>query len=136
MPFDPRVCSVTWVGRPLDPIVSVCLRSPLDDMSKANTDTAEPQGCCAWRGDRRADQGTRRDFGPKSIARRFLSREHHVAAELIMAWMRGACMRAHLDAIGNVCGRYEGERPGLPCLMLVSHYDTVRDAGKWDGPLV
>ena len=44
-------------------------------------------------------------------------------------------MHAHLDAIGNVCGRYEGERPGLPCLMLGSHYDTVRDAGKWDGPL-
>ena len=49
--------------------------------------------------------------------------------------MRDAGMRAHLDAIGNVCGRYEGERPGLPCLMLGSHYDTVRDAGKWDGPL-
>jgi allantoate deiminase len=49
--------------------------------------------------------------------------------------MRVAGMRAHLDAIGNVCGRYEGERPGLPCLMLGSHYDTVRDAGKWDGPL-
>lgn len=44
-------------------------------------------------------------------------------------------MSAHLDAIGNVCGRYEGERPGAPCLMLGSHYDTVRDAGKWDGPL-
>ena len=44
-------------------------------------------------------------------------------------------MAAHLDAIGNVCGRYEGDRPGLPCLMLGSHYDTVRDAGKWDGPL-
>ncbi len=52
-----------------------------------------------------------------------------------MAWMREAGMHAHLDAIGNVCGRYEGERPGLPCLMLGSHYDTVRDAGKWDGPL-
>jgi allantoate deiminase len=49
--------------------------------------------------------------------------------------MRDAGMRAHLDAIGNVCGRYEGERTGLPCLMLGSHYDTVRDAGKWDGPL-
>jgi allantoate deiminase len=44
-------------------------------------------------------------------------------------------MAAHLDAIGNVCGRYEGDRPNLPCLMLGSHYDTVRDAGKWDGPL-
>ncbi len=27
------------------------------------------------------------------------------------------------------------KRPGLPCLMLGSHYDTVRDAGRWDGPL-
>src|SRR6266481_6427171 len=49
--------------------------------------------------------------------------------------MRDAGMRAHLDAIGNVCGRYEGEVAGSPCLMLGSHYDTVRDAGKWDGPL-
>jgi allantoate deiminase len=29
----------------------------------------------------------------------------------------------------------KARRPGLPCLMLGSHYDTVRDAGKWDGPL-
>ena len=50
-------------------------------------------------------------------------------------WMRDAGMQRALDAIGNVCGRYEGDRPGLPCLMLGSHYDTVRDAGKWDGPL-
>ena len=69
------------------------------------------------------------------LARIFLSPEHRVAADLILSWMRDAGMAAHLDAIGNVCGRYEGERPGLPCLMLGSHYDTVRDAGKWDGPL-
>jgi len=69
------------------------------------------------------------------LARIFLSPEHRVAADLIMSWMKDAGMAAHLDAIGNVCGRYEGDRPGLPCLMLGSHYDTVRDAGKWDGPL-
>jgi allantoate deiminase len=72
---------------------------------------------------------------PENLTRIFLTREHRAAAELIMTWMREAGMRAHLDAIGNVCSRYEGERPGLPCLMLGSHYDTVRDAGKWDGPL-
>jgi allantoate deiminase len=72
---------------------------------------------------------------PEHLARVFLTREHRAAAELIQGWMRSAGMRAHLDAIGNVCGRYEGEREGLPCLMLGSHYDTVRDAGKWDGPL-
>ena len=72
---------------------------------------------------------------PEHLARIFLTKEHRAAADLILSWMRSAGMRAHLDAIGNVCGRYEGERPGLPCLMLGSHYDTVRDAGKWDGPL-
>jgi allantoate deiminase len=69
------------------------------------------------------------------LARIFLTREHHAAADLILGWMREAGMLASLDAIGNVGGRYEGNRPGLPCLMLGSHYDTVRDAGKWDGPL-
>ena len=72
---------------------------------------------------------------PEHLARFFLTREHRTAADLILSWMRSAGMRAHLDAIGNVCGRYEGERPALPCLMLGSHYDTVRDAGRWDGPL-
>src|SRR3984957_11436181 len=72
---------------------------------------------------------------PEHLARFFLTREHRTAADLILTWMRSAGMHAHLDAIGNVCGRYEGERPVLPCLMLGSHYDTVRDAGRWDGPL-
>ena len=72
---------------------------------------------------------------PDNLTRIFLSSEHRTAADLLMSWMRDAGMAVHLDAIGNVCGRYEGDRPGLPCLMLGSHYDTVRDAGKWDGPL-
>ncbi|MDA9524633.1 allantoate amidohydrolase [Bradyrhizobium sp. CCBAU 11434] len=69
------------------------------------------------------------------LTRVFLTKELRAASDVILGWMREAGMSAHLDAIGNVCGRYEGERPGAPCLMLGSHYDTVRDAGKWDGPL-
>jgi allantoate deiminase len=72
---------------------------------------------------------------PDKLTRIFLTPEHRAAADLIMGWMVDAGMSARLDGIGNVCGRYEGDRPGLPCLMLGSHYDTVRDAGKWDGPL-
>jgi allantoate deiminase len=72
---------------------------------------------------------------PDNLTRIFLTPEHRAAADLIMTWMVEAGMSARLDAIGNVCGRYEGERAGLPCLMLGSHYDTVRDAGRWDGPL-
>src|ERR1700742_5112281 len=72
---------------------------------------------------------------PDALTRIFLTPEHRAAADLLLQWMQEAGMAAHLDAIGNVCGRYEGERPGLPCLMLGSHYDTGGDADKWDGPL-
>jgi allantoate deiminase len=92
----------------------------------------------AWLGDEivgRINQLGAISETPEHLARVFLTAEHRTAADLILSWMRQAGMSAHVDAIGNVCGRYEGERPGLPCLMLGSHYDTVRDAGKWDGPL-
>lgn len=70
-----------------------------------------------------------------ALTRIYLTRELRTAADQLLAWMREAGMAARMDAIGNVVGRYEGERVGLPCLMLGSHYDTVRNAGKWDGPL-
>ncbi|HKC45477.1 MAG TPA: allantoate amidohydrolase [Burkholderiales bacterium] len=69
------------------------------------------------------------------LTRVYLSPEQRAANELVTGWMREAGMSARLDAAGNVVGRYEGERPGLPCLMLGSHLDTVRDAGKYDGML-
>jgi allantoate deiminase len=84
---------------------------------------------------RRIDELAAISESSENLTRIFLTNQHRAAAELILSWMRAAGMQAHLDAIGNVCGRYEGERPGLPCLMLGSHYDTVRDAGRWDGPL-
>jgi len=69
------------------------------------------------------------------LTRVFLSEQNRAANELVLGWMQEAGMQARLDAAGNVVGRYEGERPGLPCLMMGSHLDTVRDAGKYDGML-
>jgi allantoate deiminase len=69
------------------------------------------------------------------LTRVFLSAEQKAANALVLGWMAEAGMSARLDAIGNVVGRYEGERPGLPSLMMGSHLDTVRDAGKYDGML-
>src|SRR5919205_4348719 len=83
----------------------------------------------------RCDALARHSELPGGLTRVFLSPEGRAAGDAVLGWMREAGMSAHLDAIGNSVGRYEGERPGLPCLMLGSHYDTVRDAGKWDGPL-
>lgn len=69
------------------------------------------------------------------LTRLFLTPEHRHAADLLMQWMRDAGMTARLDEIGNVVGRYEGQTPDSPALLLGSHYDTVRNAGRWDGPL-
>ena len=69
------------------------------------------------------------------LTRVFLSKEQRAASDLALGWMRDAGMTAKLDEIGNCVGRYEGDRPGSPCLVLGSHLDTVRDAGKYDGML-
>ena len=49
--------------------------------------------------------------------------------------MREAGLAVRTDAAGNVIGRLEAAAAGAPALVLGSHYDTVRDAGKYDGPL-
>ena len=69
------------------------------------------------------------------LTRVYLSKEQRAANELVLGWMREAGMDARLDEIGNCFGRYEGDKPGLACLMLGSHLDTVRDAGRYDGML-
>jgi acetylornithine deacetylase/succinyl-diaminopimelate desuccinylase-like protein len=83
----------------------------------------------------RCDALARHSELPGGLTRVFLSPQARAAADLVLGWMREAGMQARLDAIGNAVGRYEGERPGLACLMLGSHLDTVRDAGKYDGML-
>src|SRR5689334_22376133 len=72
---------------------------------------------------------------PPALTRSYLTPEHRRASELVLGWMREAGMKARMDVAGNVVGRYEGAKPGQPCLMLGSHLDTVRDAGKYDGML-
>ncbi|MBA2377143.1 MAG: allantoate amidohydrolase [Actinomycetota bacterium] len=52
---------------------------------------------------------------------------------VVSGWMHSAGMTTKYDAIGNLIGRYEGE--GEETLILGSHLDTVRDAGKYDGIL-
>lgn len=39
------------------------------------------------------------------------------------------------DSVGNICGRYEGVQEGAPAVLLGSHLDTVRNAGRYDGML-
>jgi allantoate deiminase len=70
---------------------------------------------------------------PRRLTRLFLSDAHRRAAQAFIGWCGEAGLEAAIDAAGNVAARYEGRRAGAPALMLGSHIDTVRDAGRYDG---
>lgn len=72
--------------------------------------------------------------GPNA-GRRYLSKEHQAAAQLVQSWMRDAGMSTSVDAAGTVTGRYEADRNGARALLIGSHIDTVRNAGKYAGCL-
>lgn len=72
---------------------------------------------------------------PGMLTRTYLTEAHHGAAAQLRAWMEAAGMTVRRDAAGNVIGRYEGTEPDAPVLLTGSHFDTVRDAGRYDGNL-
>src|SRR4051794_2794868 len=57
------------------------------------------------------------------------------ANEIVAGWMRDAGLAVREDAAGNLIGRRSGSVPNAPALVLGSHLDSVRDAGRYDGPL-
>lgn len=84
---------------------------------------------------RRCDElGRFSEPGP-GVTRRFATPQHRQAVDQVIAWMQQAGMSTQLDAVGNVVGRYEGQLPGQPAVLLGSHIDTVRQGGRYDGML-
>ena len=66
----------------------------------------------------------------------YLTEAHQACAQDILQRMRACGMdEVHIDAVGNVVGRYHAATPGARILMTGSHYDTVRNGGKYDGRL-
>ncbi|MBI5255474.1 MAG: 2-oxo-4-hydroxy-4-carboxy-5-ureidoimidazoline decarboxylase [Burkholderiales bacterium] len=67
----------------------------------------------------------------------YLTDAHRACARQLVQWMREDCGfdQVHIDAVGNVVGLYEGSDPAAPRLLTGSHYDTVRNGGKYDGRL-
>ncbi|UDQ81119.1 allantoate amidohydrolase [Erwinia rhapontici] len=72
---------------------------------------------------------------PGYLTRVYLSPEHLRANAMVGKWMKAAGMQVWQDSVGNICGRYEGERQDAKALLLGSHLDTVRNAGRYDGML-
>jgi allantoate deiminase len=54
---------------------------------------------------------------------------------MIMEWMGGLGLRTVHTVDGTVCGVWPGSEPGAAPLLVGSHYDSVIDAGRFDGPL-
>ena len=58
-----------------------------------------------------------------------------VAGELKSLMQEAGFDEISVDAVGNVVGVYHGTQPASPALLTGSHYDTVRNGGKYDGRL-
>lgn len=63
----------------------------------------------------------------------YMTEAHQKTATQLAVWMREAGMQVHIDAVGNVVGRYLSDQPDAKTLMTGSHYDTVCNGGKYDG---
>ncbi|UTY56183.1 allantoate amidohydrolase [Massilia sp. erpn] len=95
--------------------------------------------------------GVQLEFGPKVMAWSevlaqwsddedgltcaYMTDAHRKSAAQLAEWMRAAGMEVHIDAVGNVIGRYLSDAAGAKTLITGSHYDTVRNGGKYDGRL-
>ncbi|RZS52113.1 2-oxo-4-hydroxy-4-carboxy-5-ureidoimidazoline decarboxylase [Sphaerotilus mobilis] len=67
----------------------------------------------------------------------YLTDAHRACAQRLAHGMREDCGfdEVSIDAVGNVVGIYHGSDPSAPRLLTGSHYDTVRNGGKYDGRL-
>ena len=66
----------------------------------------------------------------------YLTDAHRACAAQIAGWMRECGFdEVGIDAVGNVVGVYHGSDRSRPRLLTGSHYDTVRNGGKYDGRL-
>ncbi len=66
----------------------------------------------------------------------YLTDAHRACAQRISHWMKDCGFdEIEIDAVGNVVGRYHPAAPDARYLITGSHYDTVRNGGKYDGRL-
>ena len=68
----------------------------------------------------------------------YLTDAHRACAVQISQLMHDCGFdEVHIDAVGNVVGRYNADPkvPNAKTLLTGSHYDTVRNGGKYDGRL-
>ena len=65
----------------------------------------------------------------------YMTPAHRAVAADLRAWMQAAGLEADIDGVGNVVGRFAAADPAAKALIVGSHYDTVRNGGRYDGRL-
>ncbi|MEG0591214.1 MAG: Zn-dependent hydrolase, partial [Lachnospiraceae bacterium] len=55
--------------------------------------------------------------------------------EIFKRYLKVLGISTRMDEAGNLIGRWEGQNPNLPAILIGSHLDTVPDGGKYDGVL-
>jgi allantoate deiminase len=81
----------------------------------------------------RADELAACTERPGEITRRYGTAELVAARDLLEGWMLETGMRTRVDRAGNLIGTLgTGYRPAI---VIGSHFDTVVDAGRYDGNL-
>jgi beta-ureidopropionase / N-carbamoyl-L-amino-acid hydrolase len=66
----------------------------------------------------------------------YLTDAHRACAADLALRMQGCGFdTVEIDVLGNVVGRYHSSSEGAKYLLTGSHYDTVRNGGKYDGRL-
>lgn len=84
---------------------------------------------------------------PGRITRLFPSQAMSDAQDILQGWMEAAGLAVRVDAVGNLIGRLASRGTGsgtlsgsianadTPVLLMGSHLDSVRNAGRYDGVL-
>jgi beta-ureidopropionase / N-carbamoyl-L-amino-acid hydrolase len=66
----------------------------------------------------------------------YLTEAHKACAAQLQLQMRECGFdEVSIDAVGNIVGRYHADKKPANYLLTGSHYDTVRNGGKYDGRL-
>jgi allantoate deiminase len=72
---------------------------------------------------------------PGMITRTYGSNAFVEASKIVQMWMQSAGLQTTIDNIGNVRGRWLSNHPNAKTFIIASHIDTVKNAGRFDGPL-
>jgi N-carbamoyl-L-amino-acid hydrolase len=142
--LDRREIIATFERRlehPVDYELAECLRNihRIVELRLADKFGVEPElGNLVWDWAERLAQHSDPGYAERGeLTVTYLTDAHRACAQRLAKGMREDCGfdEVHVDAVGNVVGVYHGSDPQAKRLLTGSHYDTVRNGGKYDGRL-